>query len=60
MINLKYYHDKDFQAEAARWWRSLSINEMKAFENKYKVVYRPALPQDVAEIYDKEVRQHDK
>ena len=53
-MNMKYYQ-KEFQAEALRWWRTLSINEMKAFEKQYKIVGYRALRSEIAEIYDSEI-----
>ena len=49
------YYNKAFQAEALKWWGTLSINEMKAFEDKYHAIHRPATPGTIAEIYDHEV-----
>lgn len=40
--------------EANKWWRSLSINEMKALEQKYKTIYGIATPSEIQEIYKKE------
>jgi hypothetical protein len=58
--NPKYY-DKSFQAQANEWWRSLSLNEMKAFKVKYvDASYRCVhsfVASEIAEIYDREVVQ---
>lgn len=45
------HYQKDFQTKANAWWRTLSINEMKAFERQYKVAGSMALPSDIAAIY---------
>ena len=39
---------------ANMWWRSLSINEMKEFEKKYKTIYGVALPSEIQKIYSRE------
>lgn len=52
--NPKHYN-KAFQAEALQWWRTLSINEMKALEAKHQVIYRPAPRSEIAAIYDLEM-----
>ncbi len=52
-MNLKHYQ-KDFQAEAIAWWRTLSINEMKAYEKANGIVGRMARNSEIAEIYDNE------
>lgn len=54
-MNLEYHpkhHKKEYQFEAYRWWRTLSINEMKAFEKKHETIYGPAMPCEVAAIYE--------
>lgn len=50
------YYDKTFQAQAYRWWRNLSINQMKGYERQYGISQfnRSALPSEVAEIFDRE------
>jgi hypothetical protein len=53
MINPKYY-TKEFQSFAMAWWKSLSINEQKAFEKKHGTIYGSAIPSEIAEIFDKE------
>lgn len=36
---IKFHHyKKDFQAKAQQWWRSLSINEQKSFEQKHNAI----------------------
>lgn len=40
------------------WWRSLSINEQKAFEKKYETTKGYAIRSEIAEIFDMEV-QHE-
>ena len=54
MINPKHYFDKEFRAEALKWWRTLSTNQQKAFEKKYKTIYGAAMRHEIAEIYDGE------
>lgn len=49
--NPKYYN-KDLQREAIKWWATLSINEMKALENKYKTIYGIATNSEIAEIME--------
>jgi hypothetical protein len=51
--NPKYY-DQDFQQESNKWWCTLSINQMMAFEKKYNLLHH-ALPSEIAEIYDREI-----
>lgn len=55
-MNMKYYA-RTFQNEANKWWRTLSINEMKAFEKKHNAIRigGVTLPSSIAEIYDNEV-----
>jgi hypothetical protein len=53
MIKPKYYN-RDFQSVAMKWWRSLSINEQKAFEKKHGTIYGRAIRSEIAEIFDKE------
>jgi len=48
------YYDKEFQAKAWQWWRTLSINEMKEFERKHGLISM-AVASDIARIYDREV-----
>ena len=50
-MNLKYYQ-KEFQAMAIAWWRTLSINEMKAHEKAHGIVGRMARNSEIAEIFD--------
>ena len=50
-VNLKHYQ-KDFQSAALRWWSTLSINEMKAFERAHGIVGRMARKSEIAAIYD--------
>jgi|LSQX01.2.fsa_nt_gb hypothetical protein len=45
------YYDKAFQAEANAWWRTLSINEMKAYERQFQTIMGMALPSEIAKIY---------
>jgi len=54
-MNLKYYQE-EFQSKAMQWWRTLSINEQKAFEKKYQavVINGLALGSYIAEMFDKE------
>ena len=54
-MNPKYYV-KEFQVKANAWWRTLSINEQKAFEKKHKaiVINGLALKSDIAMMFDKE------
>ena len=40
--------------DAYIWWRSLSINEMKAFEKKHKTIFGMALPSEIVAIYKAE------
>ena len=51
--NPKHY-DKVFQSEAIKWWRTLSINEQKAYEKKYSTIMGSALKSEIAAIYDGE------
>ena len=39
---------------ALKWWRSLSINEMKSFERKYKSIYDMASVSEIAAIHEAE------
>lgn len=48
------YYDRAFQAEAGRWWNSLSINEMKRLEKKHELIGH-AGSSDIARIYDQEI-----
>lgn len=54
-MNPKYYL-KDYQNKANAWWRTLSINEMKALEKKHKaiVINGLALKSDIAMMFEKE------
>lgn len=40
--------------EAHAWWRSLSINEMKAFEKKHKTIFGMATASEIVAIYKAE------
>lgn len=51
--NPKHF-DKEFQAKANVWWRQFSINEMKALEKKYGIIYDTALKSEIAAIYEGE------
>lgn len=54
MRNPKFL-DKSFQAEALKWWRTLSINEQKALHTKYNaLLFSQILPHEIARIYDAE------
>jgi len=49
--NPKHYQ-KEFQAVALKWWsHTLSINEQKRFEQKYKIIYDMAIPSEITAIY---------
>ena len=48
------YHSKSLQQQARKWWRTLSINEQKAFQKKHGFIYHAALPHEIAEMFDKE------
>lgn len=50
-MNEKYYN-KDFQSKALKWWRTLSINEQKAFEKKLPIMGDNARHSEIAEIYN--------
>lgn len=55
MINLKYYLDKEFRKEAVIWWRSLSINQQKAYAKALPSISNQARDSEIAEIYDNEI-----
>jgi len=54
MINYQYY-DVKFQTMAICWWRTLSINQMKAFEKKHSVIGDMASDSEIAYIWDVEI-----
>jgi len=48
----------DNETKAFKWWRSLSINEMKQYEEKYKntlYIIGHATNNDIVKIYNKEI-----
>lgn len=51
--NSKNY-DQVFQSEAIKWWRTLSINQMKEFERKYQT-FGMATLSEIANIYNLEI-----
>lgn len=55
MIDTKYL-DKEFQHKALKWWRGLSLNEMRRFEEVYKALRVAGVTSihDIAKIYDNE------
>jgi hypothetical protein len=52
-MNIKHYN-RPFQIEANQWWRLLSMNDWKAFEQKYNDGFQ-ASRADIARIYDIEI-----
>ena len=54
-MNSKHYQ-KDFQSVARKWWNTLSINEMKAFESKHKIISSMASASEIAAIYEFETK----
>ena len=55
----KHYFDKPFRVLANRWWRTLSINEMKSFEKKHGIISHMAGQSEIAAIYDAEVYRYE-
>jgi hypothetical protein len=51
--NPKHYLEAS-QTAAHRWWSSLSINEMKALEQKAGIIYARAMPSEIAAIHEME------
>jgi hypothetical protein len=52
----------DYQTKAFAWWRSLSINEMKALEKKYNLLcigYTPSLS-DIVAVFEQEIENKPK
>jgi hypothetical protein len=54
---MKFTHyQKEFQAKAMAWWRNLSINEMRAFEQKHNALRIGGLTlrSEIARMWDAE------
>jgi hypothetical protein len=50
------YTEEQQKGFAATWWRTLSTNEMKAFEKKHKILFERALPHEVLAIWKIEAK----
>lgn len=54
------HYQKDFQRKALQWWSSLSINEMRALEQKHNAIRLsggPTLRSEIARMWELECPQ---